>query len=104
LFDFRPTAPPDSALVKITIQNKLISEDEAMSTVRGAFNPETLAMLSGVFDEACLALTPDQHTPSVRSKLAERILKAAGEGELDPVRLRSYALIDVVSTASRQAS
>jgi hypothetical protein len=24
-----------------------------MSTVRGAFDPETLAMLKGVFDEAC---------------------------------------------------
>ena len=30
-----------------------------MSTVRGAFDPETLAMLRGVFDEACLALTPE---------------------------------------------
>jgi hypothetical protein len=75
-----------------------------MSTLRGAFDPETLAMLRGVFDEACLALTPDQLTTSMRSKLAERILKGAGEGELDPVRLRTYALLDVVPTALRQAS
>jgi hypothetical protein len=75
-----------------------------MSAVRGAFDPDTLAILRGVFDEACLALTPDQHTPGIRSKLAERILKRAGEGELDPVRLRTYALMDVVPTAIKQAS
>jgi hypothetical protein len=72
--------------------------------VRGAFDPETLAVLRGVFDDACLALGPGQHAPGVRSKLAERILKLAGEGELDPVRLRTYALMDVVATAIKQAS
>ena len=61
-------------------------------------------MLRGVFDEACLALTPDQLTTSMRSKLAERILKGAGEGELDPVRLRTYALIDVVPITPRALS
>jgi hypothetical protein len=75
-----------------------------MSAGRGAFDPDTLAILRGVFDEACLALTPDQHTPGIRSKLAECILKRAGEGELDPVRLRTYALMDVVPTAIKQAS
>ena len=72
--------------------------------MRGAFDPETLAVLKGVFDEACLALGPDQHTPGIRSKLAERILSRAGEGERDPVRLRTYALMDVVPTATQQAS
>ena len=68
-----------------------------MSTVRGAFDPETLAALRAVFDEACLALPSGQHTPSMRSTLAERILKKAGEGERDPVRLRAYALMQVAS-------
>ena len=72
--------------------------------MRGAFDPETLRFLRAVFDEACLALTPKQNTPGMRSKLAERILKLAGEGELDPVRLRTYALMDVVPTAIKQAS
>jgi hypothetical protein len=72
--------------------------------MRGAFDPDTLAILRGVFDEACLALGPEQHSPGMRSKLAERILKRAGEGELDPVRLRTYALMDVLPTAIEQAS
>lgn len=76
-----------------------------MSAVRGAFDPETLAVLRSVFDDACLALPPGQHTPSMRSKLANRILKRASEGESDPVRLRAYALMDVVpGTGLRQAS
>jgi hypothetical protein len=76
-----------------------------MSAVRGAFDPETLAVLRSVFDEACLALPPGQHTPSMRSKLANRILKRASEGESDPVRLRAYALMDIVpATGLRQAS
>jgi len=66
-----------------------------LSTVQGAFDPETLAVLRAVFDEACLALLPGQHTPSMRSTLAERILKKAGEGESDPVRLLAYALMQV---------
>jgi hypothetical protein len=56
-------------------------------TVRGAFDPETLAILRSVFDEACLALPPGQHTASMRSTLAEHILRKAGEGERDPIRL-----------------
>jgi hypothetical protein len=68
-----------------------------VSTVRGAFDPETLAILRAVFDEACLALPSGQHTSSMRSTLAERILRKAGEGERDPIRLRAYALTEVAS-------
>jgi hypothetical protein len=76
-----------------------------MFAVRGAFDPETLAILRAVFDEACLALPPNHHTPSMRSALAQRILKRASEGETDPVRLRTYALMDVVpATGLREAS
>jgi hypothetical protein len=39
-----------------------------------------------------------------QSTLGERDRSSAGEGELDSVRLRTYALIDVVPTALRQAS
>jgi hypothetical protein len=63
-----------------------------VSDVQGAFDPETLAILTGVFDDACLALSPGQLTPSMRSTLAERILRKTGEGERDPVRLLACAL------------
>jgi hypothetical protein len=76
-----------------------------MPAMRGTFDPETLAVLRSVFDDACLALPPGQHTPSMRSKLANRILKRASEGEFDPVRLRAYALMEVVpATGLGQAS
>jgi hypothetical protein len=68
-----------------------------VSTVRGAFDPETITLLSAVFDEACLALPPGQRTPKMRSRLAECILRKAGEGERDPVRLRTDALADATT-------
>jgi hypothetical protein len=73
-----------------------------MSAGEGVFDPETLAVLKAAFDEACLALPPGQHTPSVRSALAQRILKKASQGERDPLRLRAYALTDVLSPAMKQ--
>jgi hypothetical protein len=69
-------------------------------TVEGkVFDPETLAILKAVFDEACAALPPGQRTPGVRSLLAERILRKAGEGERDPARLGTYALLQILSPA-----
>jgi hypothetical protein len=76
-------------------------EERAVSSVRGAFDPETIAVLSAIFDEACLALPPGRHTPAMRCTLAEGILRKAGEGERDPVRLRTYALLQALS--ARQA-
>jgi hypothetical protein len=73
-----------------------------MSAGERAFDPETLAILRTVFDEACLVLPPSQRTPSIRSALAQRILRKASQGERDPVRLRVYALMDVLSPAARQ--
>ena len=79
-----------------------------MSSVRGAFDPEIIAVLSAIFDEACLALPPGGQTAAMRCILAEGILRKAGEGERDPVRLRTYALLQALSTSVppevRQAS
>ena len=73
-----------------------------MSTDDKVFDPEALAILKVAFDEACLDLAPGQRIPSVRSKLAKRILSKASQGERDPVRLRAYALMNVVSPTARQ--
>jgi hypothetical protein len=64
----------------------------AMSDVQGAFDPETLAVLTSAFDDAYLALPAGQQTAGMRTKLAERILRKASQGERDPLRLRTYAL------------
>ncbi len=57
------------------------------------FDPETVAMLRGVLNEAWSRL-PAGQTNVTRSLLAERILKAAKDGERDPVRLRAQAITD----------
>ena len=73
-----------------------------MSAGERVFDPETLAILKAAFDKACLALPPGQHAPGVRSALAERILNKASQGERDPVRRRTLALIGVLSPVARQ--
>jgi hypothetical protein len=59
------------------------------------FDPETVAMLRDVLDDAWSRL-PAGQTNVTRSLLAERILKAARNGERDPVRLRTGAIADGV--------
>jgi hypothetical protein len=57
------------------------------------FDPETVAMLREVLDDAWSCLPPGQ-TNVPRSLLAERILKAAKAGERDPAKLRTRAIPD----------
>jgi hypothetical protein len=57
------------------------------------FDPETIAILKGVLDEAWSCL-PAGQTAVTQSLLAERILKAARDGERDPDRLRTHAITD----------
>jgi hypothetical protein len=61
-----------------------------------AFDPETLNILRGVLDEAWSALPDDRKAYTPKSELAHRILKLAGQGERDPVRLRAAAMIGPV--------
>jgi hypothetical protein len=55
------------------------------------FDPATIAILRGVLDDAWSRLPAGRPT-SGRSLLAERILKAARDGERDPHRLRACAI------------
>jgi hypothetical protein len=70
---------------------------------QGSFDPETLAILKAAFDDACAHLAADQRTAGMRSTVAERILKLAARGERDPIRLRTYALLEVTPLAQQQA-
>ena len=56
------------------------------------FDPETIAILKGVLDEAWSCLPAGRDV--TQSLLAERILKAARDGERDPDRLRTHAITD----------
>jgi hypothetical protein len=64
-------------------------------TRKAFFDAETIALLRGVLDDAWSRLPPGQTNVS-RSLLTERILKAARNGERDPARLRTRALVDSI--------
>jgi hypothetical protein len=58
------------------------------------FDPETVALLRTTLDRAWVSLPPSRQAVTSRSILAERILKAAAQGERDPERLHALALGD----------
>jgi hypothetical protein len=66
-----------------------------MPATNAHFDPETLATLRSIFEEACRILPPDRCTPETKAYLARRILKRAlrdgvNLGQLQ--QLRRYAL------------
>jgi hypothetical protein len=72
-----------------------IAEAEMSSERTVFFDPTTLAMLRNVLDDAWSRL-PAGQTEVTRSLLAQRILRAAKAGELDPARLRARAIATLV--------
>jgi hypothetical protein len=58
------------------------------------FDPVTVALLRKTLDRAWASLPPRRQAVMSRSVMAERILKAARQGERDPERLRALALFD----------
>jgi hypothetical protein len=58
------------------------------------FDRETLALLRTALDRAWADLPPNQQARTSRSVLAERILKAAAQGERDTDRLCAWAVMD----------
>ena len=58
------------------------------------FDRETVDMLRTTLDRAWGSIPPAQQASMSRSVLAERILKAAAQGERDPDRLRARALTE----------
>jgi hypothetical protein len=57
-----------------------------------AFDPERLAILEGVFDEAWVSIQAQRNGNITRAALAERILNLAVKGERNPARLLDGAL------------
>ena len=59
----------------------------------GYFDDKALLAMGAAFDQACCSLrhlAPDER---VHELLAKRIIAAAGNGELDPMRLHSEAIM-----------
>ena len=60
------------------------------------YDPETLILLRKVLDEAWAALPDGSKSETVKSEMAQHILKQAADGVRDPVRLRASALVIAV--------
>ena len=60
------------------------------------YDPETITVLKDVLETAWDSLPQEQRSEISKTELASRILKAAADGERDPVRLRATALISAV--------
>jgi hypothetical protein len=61
-----------------------------------AFDHETILIMKSSLDAAWEQLGSVEQAKTSKSVLASRILRAAAQGERDPVRLRTYALLHVV--------
>ena len=67
-----------------------------MKLAEGAtYDPETITLLRSVLDAAWDALPPE--APISKSDLAMRLLRIAAQGERDPHRLQTRAVISVVT-------
>jgi hypothetical protein len=60
----------------------------------GVFEPEAIALMVEVFEAACEELHFPKHRWA-RELIAARIIAAARKGEIDPLRLRSAALVGI---------
>jgi hypothetical protein len=56
------------------------------------FDPDTVALSRTALDRAWASLPPSQQAGISQAILAERILRAAAQGERDPDRLRARAI------------
>lgn len=61
------------------------------------FDLATVALLRETLDDAWACLPPQQRATTSKTLLAERILKAAADGERDPERLVDAALMAVAA-------
>ena len=65
-----------------------------MSDKPAYFDLETIALLRETLEDAWASLRPEQRAATIKTTLAERILKSAAQGERDPDRLRDAALME----------
>jgi hypothetical protein len=66
-----------------------------MQSAKGhVYQPEDIAMMKTVLDEAATILPVTKRTSAMKAKLAARILASAASGERDPIQLRIAALLE----------
>jgi hypothetical protein len=67
------------------------------------FDLKTVALLRETVEDAWISIRPEHRASMSRSLLAERVLKAAAQGERDPARLLTAALGGVAVAHSVKA-
>jgi len=65
-----------------------------MSDKPAYFDLETIALMRETLEDAWASLRPEQRAATVKTTLAERILKSAAQGERDRDRLLDAALME----------
>ncbi len=63
------------------------------TSMKPIFQPDEVKLMRCVLDEAVILLPKAERTPTMKLRLATRILAAAGMGERDPNKLRIAALL-----------
>ena len=63
----------------------------------GVFEPEVIALMGEAVDAACVELPISDQSDDVRELIAMLIIAAAFRGEIDPIRLRTFALSELSS-------
>ena len=61
------------------------------------FDLETISLLREILEDAWALLRPEQRATTLKTTLAERILKSAAQGERDRDRLLDAALMEFTS-------
>ena len=68
------------------------------------FDPKTVDLMKTTLDNAWSSLSAEQQTKIDRTSLAERILRAAAQGEREPVWLRAHALISIAQSVRHRVA
>jgi len=61
-----------------------------------AFQPELIALMKSVLDDAAATLPEAKRTSTMKAEIASHILECAAKGERDPAALKAAALLAVV--------
>jgi hypothetical protein len=61
------------------------------------FQPEDITLMRSALDAAAVALPIALRTSSYKAALAERILLHAAQGERDPTKLKTAAVLEVMT-------
>jgi hypothetical protein len=67
-----------------------------MNATGAVFQPELIALMKSVLEEAAATLPEAKRTSTMKAEIASQILACAAKGERNPTALKSAALLAVV--------